>query len=80
MRDRTAFPVSVVLRAAVPAAVCRWGLCPRCPGVRSCLSGVYLSSSVGVVLDTRQNAREIPEGGKLSTLISVQVHTRGINR
>ena len=29
----------------VPAAVCRWGLCPRGPGVARCLSGVYLSSS-----------------------------------
>jgi len=25
---------------AVPAAVCRWGLCPCCPGVGRCLSGV----------------------------------------
>jgi len=26
------------------AAVCRWELCPRCPGVGRCLSGVYISS------------------------------------
>jgi len=26
----------------VPAAVCRWGLCPRCPGVGRCFSGVYI--------------------------------------
>jgi len=29
----------------VPAAVCRWGLCPRCPGAGRCLPGVYISSS-----------------------------------
>jgi len=29
----------------VPAALCRWGLCPRCPGVGRCLSGVHGSSS-----------------------------------
>jgi len=29
-----------VVGAAVPAAVCRWGLCPCCPGVGRCLSGV----------------------------------------
>jgi len=28
--------------AAVPAAVCRWGLCRRCPGVRWCLGGVLV--------------------------------------
>jgi len=27
-RCGTVFPVSVVVGAAVPAAVCRWGLCP----------------------------------------------------
>ena len=32
-RCGTVFPVSVVVGAAVPAAVCRWGLCPQCPGV-----------------------------------------------
>jgi len=39
----TVFPVSAVVGAAVPAAVCRWGLCPCCPGpdVGRCLSGVY---------------------------------------
>jgi len=36
------FPVSVVVGAAVPAAVCRWGLCPRCSGVGRCFSGVYI--------------------------------------
>jgi len=35
----------LVVGAAVPAAVCRWGLCPRCPGVGRCLSGVNISSS-----------------------------------
>jgi len=39
-------PVSVVVGAAVPVVVCRWGLCPRCPGVGRCLSGVYVSSLV----------------------------------
>ena len=43
-RSGTVFPVSVVVGAAVPAAVCRWGLCSRCPGVGKFLSGVYLSS------------------------------------
>jgi len=46
----TAAPLTICLRlcspclrvgAAVPAAVCRWGLCPCCPGVGRCLSGVY---------------------------------------
>jgi len=46
------FPVSVVVGAAVPAAVCRWRLCPRCPGVGRCLSGVYLSSSSARVKPT----------------------------
>jgi len=32
-RCGTVFPVSVVVAAAVPAAVCRWRLCPHCPGV-----------------------------------------------
>jgi len=36
--------------APVPAAVCRWGLYPRCPGVGRCLPGVYRSSSSVVVL------------------------------
>ena len=40
----TVFPVSVVVGAAVPAAVCRWGLCPCCPSVARCLSGVNISS------------------------------------
>jgi len=29
----------------VAAAVCCWGLYPRCPGVVRCLSGVNISSS-----------------------------------
>jgi len=33
--------VSAVVGAAVPAAVCRWGLCPCCPDVGRCISGVY---------------------------------------
>jgi len=41
---RTVFAVTVVVRAAVPAAMCRWGLCPRCPGVGRCLSGVNRST------------------------------------
>jgi len=32
--------VSAVVGAAVPAAVCRWGLRPGCSGVGRCLSGV----------------------------------------
>jgi len=32
--------MSAVVGAAVPAAVCRWGLCSCCPGVGRCLSGV----------------------------------------
>jgi len=38
------FPLSVVMGAAVPAAVCRWGLCPRCPGVGRCLLGAYVGN------------------------------------
>ena len=34
------FPLTVV-GAAAPAAVCRLGLCPCCPDVGMCLSGVY---------------------------------------
>jgi len=30
-RCGTVFPVSAVVGAAVPAAVCRWGLRPSCP-------------------------------------------------
>jgi len=26
----------------VPAVVCRWGLCPRCPGAGTCLLGVNI--------------------------------------
>jgi len=35
------FPIilSTVAWAAVPAAVCRWGLCPCCSGVKRSLSG-----------------------------------------
>jgi len=40
-RCGSVFPVSAVVGAAVPAAVCRWGLCPCCPDVGWCLSGVY---------------------------------------
>jgi len=36
------FSVSVVVGAAAPTAVCRWGLCPRCPGVGRRVSGVYV--------------------------------------
>jgi len=36
--------VPVVVGAAVPTAVCDGGLCPRCPGVGRCLSGVDISS------------------------------------
>ena len=36
------FPMSVVVGAAVPAAVCRWGLCSRCPGMGRCLWGVNI--------------------------------------
>jgi len=39
-RYGTVFPVSVVAKAAAPAAVCRWGRRPRCAGVGRCLSGV----------------------------------------
>ena len=35
-----------VVGAAVPAAVCCWGLCSCCSGVGRCLSGVYISSSL----------------------------------
>jgi len=38
----TALPVFAVVGAAVPAAVCRWGLCRCCPDVGRCLSGVYV--------------------------------------
>jgi len=35
--------VSMVVGATVLTTVCRWGRCPRCPGVGRCLSGVYSS-------------------------------------
>ena len=38
-RCGTFIAVSMVCGAAVPAAVGRWGLCPRCPGVGRSLSG-----------------------------------------
>ena len=40
-RCGTVFPVSVV-GAAVPAAVCRWGLRSRCPGVGRCFGGMLI--------------------------------------
>jgi len=40
--------VSVVEGAVVPVVVYRWGLCPHCPGVGRCLSGVSISSSCSV--------------------------------
>jgi len=52
----TVFPVSVVVGVAVPAAVCRWGLCSRCPGVGRCLSGVNIiitSKQGGIALGAR---------------------------
>jgi len=36
----TVFPVSAVVGAVVPAAVCRWGLCPCCSDVGRGLSGI----------------------------------------
>ena len=36
--------LSTMVGAAVPAAACRWGLCPRCPGGERCFSGVDTSS------------------------------------
>jgi len=39
--ERTVFPVSALVGAAVRAAVCRWGLSLCCPDARRCLSGVY---------------------------------------
>jgi len=44
-RCGTVLPVFVVVVAAVPAAVCCWGLCPRYPDVGRCHSGVNISSS-----------------------------------
>ena len=41
----TVFPVSMVVGAVMPAAVCRCGLFPRCPFMGRCLSGVGISSS-----------------------------------
>ena len=38
-RCGTVFPVSAVMGVAVPAAVCRWGLCSCCPGVGRSLEG-----------------------------------------
>jgi len=59
-RCGSVFPVSAVVGAAVPAAVCRWGLCPCCPGVGRCLSGVYNHHHI------TNNARCIayPKGGR----------------
>ena len=48
-RCGTVFPVSAVVGAAVPAAVCRWGLCP-CPGVGRCLSRVNNHNSYAVLV------------------------------
>ena len=38
----TVFSMSVVVGAAVPTTVCRWGLCSRCPGVGKCLRGILI--------------------------------------
>jgi len=45
-RCGTVFRVSVVMGAAVPAASCRWGLRPCCPGVGRCLSRVIIIISM----------------------------------
>ena len=42
---RLCFPCLRWWGVAVPAAVCRWGLCPHCHGAGKCLLGAYLSSS-----------------------------------
>ena len=54
-RCETVFALSVVVGAAVPATVCRWWLCSRCPGVRRCLSGVNISPSPQVDSTHRQH-------------------------
>jgi len=48
----TVFPVSVVVVSAVPAAVCRCGLCPCGPSVGRCLSSVVIIIII-VFLDRR---------------------------
>jgi len=44
----------VVVGAAVPAAMRRWGLCSRCPGVGRCLSGVNI-----IIIDGNESERDV---------------------
>jgi len=69
-RCGTVFPVSAVVGAAVPAAVCRWGLCPCCPGVGRCLSGVN---------NHHQNAGSYPAEGRVSRQIQNRAKGRRVN-
>jgi len=58
---------------AVPAAVCRWGLCPCYRGVGRCLSGVnnhHQSSSAGRVNLNR----------RASVVVSMKAHAAGYQR
>jgi len=66
-------PLSVVAGAVVPAAVCRWGLCPRPPGVGVCVSGGEMSFS-GV----RSREMSASEGG--GACRSARAHAQTCNR
>jgi len=65
--------VSVVEEAAVPAAVCRWGLCSRCPGVGRCLSGVNVSLSVWYPLNLKYACCGVGGGGVKMVRIGVNL-------
>jgi len=71
-RCGTVFPVSVVVGAAVPAAVCRWGLCPRCPGV---VEGIHIINTRNHSLYSGEEGVGLLAGAGQSR-VHVCVHTR----
>jgi len=71
-RCGTVFPVSVVVGAAVPAAVCRRGLCPCCPGAGRCFLGVIISSALPSVEYTLVGWDVEYRGGALYQLLNRQ--------
>jgi len=61
--------VSVVVGAAVPAAVCRRGVCPCCPGVGRCLWVIFVSDNGGPTHgDEETNSNNYPMRGGKNTL------------
>jgi len=70
--------VSAVVGAAVPAAVCRWGLCPCCPGVEGVSLGGKQSSLIPLTLSVSAAHAQAADGGPQLTQRERQPeHKRG---